>query len=36
MLRFFLIAIPVFIIVYTSAITVMTIKDLIKRYKTKQ
>jgi hypothetical protein len=35
-LRFFLIAIPVFIIVYISAIGVMAIKELIKKYKTKQ
>ena len=32
-LRFFLIAIPVFIIVYISAIGAMAIKELIKKYK---
>jgi hypothetical protein len=35
-LRFFLIAIPVFIIVYTSTMSIMAIKELIKKYKIKQ
>lgn len=33
MLRFFLIALPVFIIVYVSAMAIIEIKDYIKKYR---
>ena len=33
MLRFFLISVPVFLIVYTSTMSIMAIKDLVKKYR---